>query len=29
LPPARYFRMYQPGEKAFEAGAYVGRIEVE
>jgi hypothetical protein len=28
MPPARFFRMYQPEEKAFESGAYVGRIEV-
>ncbi|HYA41041.1 MAG TPA: alpha-2-macroglobulin family protein, partial [Syntrophobacteraceae bacterium] len=28
MPPARFFRMYQPEEKAFEPGAYVGRIEV-
>ena len=28
MPPARYFRMYQPEEKAFEPGTYVRRIEV-
>ena len=28
VPPVRFFRMYQPEEKAFESGAYVSRIEV-
>lgn len=29
MPPARFFRMYQPEEKAFERGTYIGRIEVQ